>query len=67
MRVNKERRDRYRAELAAAKLEASSALIELTRRLKQGGDLRALARAALRMQYASAALYTAAICIVSPP
>ena len=58
---------RYRANLAAAKTEARDALTELERCLKRSRSLRALASAARRVQLASAALYTAATCIISPP
>ncbi len=62
-----QRRKRYRAELAIAKTEARSALAALSRTLEARSSLRRLARHAKRAQRATAALYTAAACLILPP
>ncbi len=50
-----------------AQMEASEAVEALRLCLWRGADVKTIAAAAHRAQFASARLYTAAACILSPP
>ncbi len=58
---------RYRRMYETAQMEASEAVEALRLCLWRGADVKTIAAAAHRAQFASARLYTAAACILSPP
>jgi hypothetical protein len=58
---------RYRAEYEAARAEAESAVLALRACLRFRAPTADLAAAAKRAQLATARLYTATACILSPP
>jgi hypothetical protein len=57
----------YQADYAARVAEADAAAFELRRLIRFRAPLVVVAEAAKRSQLASARLYTAAACILSPP
>lgn len=61
------RAERYLLEYEVARLDAAKALLELHRQLVSGAGTRAVAKAARESHLASARLYTAAACLISPP